>query len=1030
MISFVPRALCAAVIACCALALPSSTIFAQARAGVVTGRIVEAVGGAPISNAQISVAGTTVGTLSNDDGRYTLRGVPAGAVTVRALRIGYAEASRQITVNVGETATVDLQLGKVAVSLTPVVTTATGTQDRLSVPNQIPQVDAAKAIENAQISSVGDLLVGKVAGVQILPGSGVNSASRIRIRGTSSISLSSDPIVFVDGIRIQSGTSALGAGPLTSRLNDINPEDIETIDVVRGPAASATYGTDAATGVLVITTKRGRAGATKWNVYTEQGLTRDANNYPDAYIAFGKFANTSAALNGTARDCQINTIAAGTCVVDSVRTFNLWQDDRATPLKLGDRNQYGISVSGGSESINYFAAIERETTTGTIGMPQFEKDRFARQGVPLQKEWVDPNNFRRVSLRSNLDLRISPTLQIPIRSYFLTSQQQQAPDGNNTVGLGSNAFGGPGTRNRLSGTDSLYGYRAFTPGDIFQRTTTSDVQRWIGSISPVWSPRSWLQARGNAGLDYSINSFEDICLRDQCVNNGQTRLGLLNIANTRSFQWTADYSATASFRPTSWLDSRTTAGFQFVHASSEADSANGTQLPPGGGTLSQLSVQRVGAAAAVTKTVGIFIEQTAQFGGRLDAVASVRGDQNSAFGQNFGTAFYPRLGLSYRMSEEEWFPLKDKINLFRLRSSWGQAGLRPGTTDALAFFAANVYRETAAEVPGLIYQTLGNRNLRPETQTEIEGGFDLGLFGDRVTTTLSYYDKTSSDAIINQTLAPSLGTGSTQRSVNIGSIRNWGWEYLVTAQPLRAAQFGLDFTVNGSYNSNEILDLGGQPAGTGVFRNNVGYPILSIWDFPYSYSDTNGDGLIALSEVTVDSVRRYMGYSSPRAELSIQSGVDLFKDGQLRFTALIDGKFGGLVENTTELFRCASRLNARERIDPTAPLDRQARCAAVQKPGAQSTSFGFLESGNYWRLRELAATWRIPTTWVSKVAKTKSGTVTLSARNLKLWSDYSGVDPETSRGGGTLGTAASNLQDEFQITPAIQTWTLRFNFGF
>ncbi|HYW31577.1 MAG TPA: SusC/RagA family TonB-linked outer membrane protein [Gemmatimonas sp.] len=1022
MISFVPRAMRAAAIACVALALPSATLFAQARSGIVTGRVVEAVGGAPIANTQVQIVGTTVGALTNDDGRYTLRGVPAGAVTVRALRIGYAEASRQITVNVGETATVDLQLGKVAISLTPIVTTATGDQDRLSVPNQVSQVDAVKAIETSQISGVGDLLIGKVAGVQLLPGSGVNSASRIRIRGTSSISLSNDPIVIVDGIRIQSNSNALTSGPRTSRLNDINPEDIETIDVIRGPAASATYGTDAATGVIVITTKRGRAGATKWNVYTEQGITRDANTYLDAYLAHGKLANqTVAANNGRAADCQINTIAAGTCVVDSIRTFNLWEDDRASPLKQGDRNQYGISVSGGSEAVNYFAAIERETTTGTVTLPQFERERFARQGIPLEKHWLEPNAYQRVSLRSNLDLRVGPQLQIPIRSYFLTSQQQQQADGNDLNGLGAAAFRGPGTRNRLAGADSLYGYLGFPPGDILQRRTVSDVQRWIGSISPVWSPRSWLQARGNAGLDYSTEAFEAVCLLDQCIRNGQTRLGFKNTSRSRAFQWTADFSATASFRPLSWLDSRTTAGFQFVDRFDDNYNANSSQLPPGGGTLGQGSVQTVGEGTTVTKTAGIFVEQNAQIGGRLDLVASVRGDQNSAFGRNFGTAYYPRLGVSYRLSEEDWFPLQDKVNLFRLRSSWGQSGLRPGTTDALQFFATNQVRQSSANATGLIYQTLGNVNLRPETVTEIEGGFDMGLFGDRITTTLTYYDKKSSDAIISQTLAPSLGTGNAARSVNIGSIRNWGWEYLVTAQPVRAKQFGWDVTLNGSYNSNEVLNLGGQPAGTGTFRNAVGYPINSIWLFPYTYADANSNGMIELAEVTVDTTRRYKGYSVPRAELSIQNGVDVL-NGQLRFTALLDGKFGGLVDNTTERFRCTG-ANARERVDPSAPLDLQARCAAAQKPGAQQTFFGYFESGNYWRLRELAATWRIPTAWVSKVGGTKSGTVTLSARNLKLWSDYTGVDPETSLGVG-------NVQDEFLLTPAMQTWTVRFNFGF
>ena len=1007
-----------------ALVLPVGALHAQT---TLTGRVTEVAGGAGLASAQVTIVGTTLGAVTNAEGRFTLRGVPTGAITVRAARIGYAEAKKSITITANAPATVDLALDKVAVNLTPVVTTATGDQRRLEIPNQISQIDAATVIENSQISNIGDLLIGKAAGVQILQGSGVNAASRIRIRGNTSISLSNDPIVFVDGIRINSSASGLGTGGApASRLNDINPEDIETMDVIRGPAASATYGTDAATGVIVITTKRGRAGAARWNFYTEQGITRDENKYPLAYTAWGKLANQATpANNGRAADCQINTIAAGTCVVDSITTFNVWKDPRSSPLKQGNRRQYGLSVSGGSDAVNYFFAMEQESMTGTLGLPQFERDRFSRLGIPLREEWTDPNTFQRFSIRTNLDLKPSQNLQVPVRSYFLSSQQQAPQDGNNTTGLGSHAFGGPGTPFRTltaGGTDSLYGYRQFTPGDIFQQYNNIDLQRWIGSVSPIWTPTSWFTTRANSGLDYAIESYDNTCLRDQCPNFGQSRLGFKNTSRSRSFQWTADISSTGSFRPVSFLSTRTTAGFQFVHRYDDAYNANGAQLPPGGSTLSQASVPTVSEGTTISKTAGVFVEQNLQLFDRLDAVVSVRGDQNSAFGKNFGTAYYPRAGLSYRISESGWFPLKDQVNLVRLRSSWGQAGIRPGTTSALQFYGSNTYRETAADLPGLTYSALGNVNLRPETVTEIEGGVDLGLFDDRVTMSATYYNKRSKDAIIGQTLPASPG-GPATFTTNIGAVRNWGWEYLLTARPVQFSQFAWDFTVNGSYNSNEVLDLGGVPAGTGSTRNAVGYPINSLWDRPYTYSDANGDGMIALSEVTVDSIQRYLGYSTPRAELSLQNGFDLFSSGQVRLTFLVDGKFGGLTDNTTERFRCSTRLNSRERIDPSASLDRQARCIAFLKPGTQSTNIGYFEKTNYARLRELAVTWRVPSALTSKLKIAKSATMTLSGRNLKLWSDFTGVDPETT-------SSVGNTQAEFQITPPLQTWTLRFNFGY
>jgi hypothetical protein len=180
--------------------------------------------------------------------------------------------------------------------------------------------------------------------------------------------------------------------------------------------------------------------------------------------------------------------------------------------------------------------------------------------------------------------------------------------------------------------------------------------------------------------------------------------------------------------------------------------------------------------------------------------------------------------------------------------------------------------------------------------------------------------------------------------------------------------------------------------------------------------------MIELSEITLGDSVGFVGYRAPRTEISVQNGVDVFK-GQLRLSALVDYKGDYRILNTTERFRCGTRLNAQERIDPSAPLDRQARCAAFLLPGANSTQFGYIEDGSFTRLRELAATWRIPASLL-RYGRLQNGTVTVGGRNLALWTDYTGVDPETA--GGGLG----ETQDEFQITPPLRTWTVRFNLGF
>lgn len=1025
MLHLVTRAFARASLSLVLLGIPVLA-SAQGRSGTVTGRVFDAEANQPIPNAQVVVAGTQIGTMTNAEGQYTIRNVPQGTITIRALRIGYGEATRSVTVAGEAPVTLDIGLSRVAVTLSPVVATATGEQRRLEVPNQISQIDAAKAIESAQISNVSDMLTAKAAGVQVLPGSGVGAASRIRIRGIASLSLSNDPIVIVDGVRINSSSQGLGTGGAPeSRLNDINPEDIETIDVLRGPSASATYGTDAATGVIVITTKRGRAGPARWNVYTEQGITQDANEYPDAFTAWGKLANqTNPANNGRAADCNISTIAAGTCVVDSITTFNLWDDPRATPLKNGNRQQYGVSVNGGNEAVNYFVSMESERTTGILTVPQFELDRFARQGTVVDPAWTEPNLQRRASLRANLDVKIGNNFQLPIRSFFQDSRLRSPNDGNNTVGLGSHAFGGPGTGRRTNAAgDSLYGYRQFTPGDIFQQVTHNDAQRYIGSISPVWTPLTWLQARSNLGLDYTGQTWENYCLRDTCPNFSTYRLGFVGNQRDRMFQYTADASATASFRPLEWLSTRTTAGFQFIHRQDDWVYAFGEELPPGGRTLAQTATPSIDQGTTVSKTAGVFVEQNLQVFDRLDLVASVRGDQNSAFGRNFGVAYYPRLGASYRISEEEWFPLRDHVNLLRVRASWGQAGVRPGTTSALEYFAGNTYRQNAAEVPGLIYQTLGNALLEPETVTESEGGFDLGLWEDRFTATVTYYYKKSTEAIINAVLPPSLGTGATTRAANIGALRNLGWEYIFSARPVSLENISWDVTLNGSNNQNRLLSLGEQTATIGTTQwDTTGYPVRGFWQRPYTYTDANGDGMIVPAEVTVADEAVFIGPPQPTTELSVQNGLE-FLQGQFRLSALVDFKSGHHVLNTTSRFRCTSRVNAEERVSRDAPLDLQARCAAALKPGAQATQFGYIEDASYTRLREIALTWRVPEGLTARVPGLRNSSVTVAGRNLALWSDYTGVDPETT-------SSVGETQDEFQTTPPLRTFTVRFNLGF
>src|SRR5436189_4469205 len=260
---------------------------AGAQQGTVAGRVTDQANGQPLVAARVTVMGTSLIAQTNAEGRYSLSRVPGGQLTVRASAVGYGAASRVVTVNPGETGVVDLALGLSPYSLDEVVITSTGDQAKREVGNSIARIDAAKLVETAPITNVTDLLIAKAAGVDVLPGTVTGAPARIRIRGTNSLSLTNEPVYFVDGIRVtsqnrSSGICDVGCAP-PSRINDLNPEDFESIDVVKGPAASALYGTDAANGLVLITTRHGSPGKAQWRVYSEQGVINDNNAYPYAF---------------------------------------------------------------------------------------------------------------------------------------------------------------------------------------------------------------------------------------------------------------------------------------------------------------------------------------------------------------------------------------------------------------------------------------------------------------------------------------------------------------------------------------------------------------------------------------------------------------------------------------------------------------------------------------------------------------------------------------------------------------------------
>lgn len=811
----VRRTLAVVALLLAAVALPVTSQTSQQ--GTITGRVTDAASGLPIGAAQVAVVGTTLGTQTNTDGQYTIRGVNPGAVQVRVLRLGYAERRLPATVVAGQPVTLDFQLTPLAVTLNPVVTTATGQQRRVEVGNAIAQLEVGQIIESKPVSGMADLLTSRAAGVLITPGTQTGAGTRIRIRGTSSLSLTNNPIVIIDGVRVESstGSSSVGVGGTTvSRFDDLNPEEFESVEVVRGPSAATLYGTDAANGVIVITTKKGTAGRPQWSFYSEQTGITDRNTYPTAWHGWrtGTTPTTNSTSSNTVQ-CFLSQVVARACVQDSVTSYNLHEDPDATPFGIGYRRQDGAQLRGGSETARYFLHTEMEDEDGVTKVPQFEERFLTARDLSLTDRQRDPGRRGRVTGRSNVNITLPRNAEMQVNAGF-TSQDIFLPrsDDSGTPGIAANTFGGPGFRYNLNPQgDTLFGWRQFTPRDIYQTETTQSVERFIGSVNSNWRASDWLSARANFGLDYTNRLDSQLCRFDNCTNTGQDRLGFKIDNRTNFFVYTVDAGLTATRRVTESLESKTTGGVQFYRNIFNRNGASATLLPPGAVTVTSGSVAAADETTAESRTLGAFVEQAFAFRDKLFVTGAVRSDRNSAFGANFKTVFYPKLSASWVVSEEGFFPSIGWLSQLRLRSAYGASGVQPGTIDAVQFFASSVFRGESGDQPALVYSALGNRDLKPERSTEIEMGLDGSFFNSRLTTELTYYRKASRDALISRILPPSVGTGATARLENLGEVRNTGWEALLNAQIINRQAIGWDLSINASINDNQLVSLGGVP---------------------------------------------------------------------------------------------------------------------------------------------------------------------------------------------------------------------------
>ena len=1013
-----------------AIAFVSAPAIAQST-GTITGTVTDRQSQRPLPSVQVRIVGSSRGAQTDEAGAYRIANVPTGTVQVAVQRIGYGPVSKPATIVSGGSATVDFALVVAATTLDVVTVTATGQTERRRENGAPTATIDSSAIIKSAISTFSDALSSRVPGVVVQTAAGETGAgSRIRIRGSNSISLSNDPLLIVDGVRADnsSQSSAQGTGGQTpSRFNDINPEEIESIEIIKGPAAAALYGTAASNGVIQVTTKHGRAGKTRWDAFGELGSLEDINDYPLNTRSYGHTASGALVTN-----CYLGRRTSGLssqCVaVDSVASNN--------PLRSsgiegkGNRRLTGLSVAGGSDVATYFVSGEYQKEQNVIAV----------------------NGQQRLNVRTNLRSQLTKSLDMQLNVGYVNSDLRRPQNDNNSYGVVSGSLLGRAadcspTGARLhpglcsAGTDTVsHGYYnpGIDPNDFFNINTRQEVQRLIGGLTSNWTPTSWFLLNGTFGADINHRNDNETLPPSLLLVDQNSTEGYRNVFRAIVTNYTASVNASGTYQYSPALKFITTLGSQYTDVGFTRTDATGAKLLAGTSSLAGTTARfTVSETNNFVRTLGFIGREQLAWSDRVFLTASFRTDRNSAFGANFQRIYYPSVSASWVVSEESYFPKIRALSSLRLRAAAGSAGQNPGYLAAEQFYNPVAVVVNGVNVPAFTVGGAGNPNLKPEKSSEVEGGFDLGLFNDRVNVEYTHFNKITNDALVNVNLAPSLGS-ATNRFQNLGRVRNLGDEAVAHAMLLDRAQLKIDLTVNGSWTKNNLDDLGQDANGipvpqfSGGFDNTqifkTGLPLGAYYDRAItSVTDANKDGLIACPagpgsngcEFTLADSASYLGSPFPTREINIAPSVQFGKI--VRVSATLDHRGGQKIYNLTGVYRNAIFLNGAAVQSPTAEnLEQQAAAQAA----ANGFNGGYIEDASFTKLREVAVLFNLPQRLAAR-AGAASASLTLAGRNLHTWTKYSGLDPELN-----AGAQANFATADFLTAPQVRYFTARLAFTF
>jgi len=984
----------------------------------------------PIIGAVVGATGTKIRFTTTEQGYALLRRVPSGLRVITARYVGYTPVERQILVPDTGFVRVDFVMRMGTARLQEVVTTATGTQRRYELANDITILNADSIVATQPISNVTDLLEGRVPGLTVQHTSGApGDPSRIRLRGTSSVLRSNDPIVIVDGIRVYAAqsdsqsaniaslhdvntgggvTPGVSAFAAPSPLDQIDPHSIATIEVLKGPSAATLYGPDAANGVIVITTKRGKAGPASWSGSASHGLSSIPGKYQDGLYRWGHDYLGQTVL------CPLTDFR---CQADSLVRFQALNHPRYTFLKQGASTNLSLGVSGGSEALTYAFTGSREDATGPVGLPDLEAARFRSVhdgAAPLA--WMRrPEQLGGWSGESRLTAKLNDRADVSLFT-LLTRQTQQRSDLEQQIPTLMTTY-----IDRKTGTiwSPAGGGGSIVPSSVllpsFYQRATDAATNFTGGANFTWRPLRWLTTSADAGLN--LVERQDELLLPHGMLPFSDSVGHVTIGHGSDAVSTVNLRATGTL-PLPWgFRLQLATGANYINTSMATLSAGAVGLPPGSNSL--VGAERIVFATQTASDIpnyGWYVEPTFTHQ-RFSISTGVRIDGSSAFGTRAQLPTFPKLGGSWLVSEEPWFPFKKLVDVFRARAAYGQAGVWPGPADKLRLYSNSWPWLDGGVQNATQVLKIGNSQLRPERSAEIEAGFDADLLHDRVSIGFSGYQKMRYDAIMPVPVAPSVyGSGVTQLQ-NIGVIRNTGLEASLTTQLLRTDPVAWSVSLNVTRNHNLVTKLGRGvlPFGPNDARVVAGYPLFGRWARPIlAYTDANHDGIIERNEVLLGDSLVFMGASEPDYEANLFTSLSLLR-GAVTVSASFSYQAGLTQVNRTigPGAGGSGPIFSPGASDPHAPFSEQAAVAVMNE-----SDYGLMQTVNTLRFTTLAVAYNIPTAIAHWLTRARALSVALQGTNLGLFTNYKGKDPNVN------AFATGNQVVDTGVLPLPRYWLL------